>query len=37
MECSLTQDAVPTLAVLAAFSETPVRFTGISNLRVERA
>jgi len=26
---------VPTLAVLAAFNETPVRFTGISNLRVK--
>jgi 3-phosphoshikimate 1-carboxyvinyltransferase len=29
------QDAVPTLAVLAAFNDTPVRFTGISNLRVK--
>lgn len=29
------QDAVPTLAVLAAFNETPVRFTGIGNLRVK--
>jgi 3-phosphoshikimate 1-carboxyvinyltransferase len=29
------QDAVPTLAVLAAFNEEPVRFTGISNLRVK--
>jgi len=29
------QDAVPTLAVLAAFNETPVRFTGIENLRVK--
>ena len=29
------QDAVPTLAVLAAFNATPVRFTGISNLRVK--
>lgn len=29
------QDAVPTLAVLAAFNETPVRFTGIANLRVK--
>ncbi len=32
---SQMQDAVPTLAVLAAFNETPVRFTGISNLRVK--
>lgn len=29
------QDAVPTLAVLAAFNNTPVRFTGIANLRVK--
>jgi len=29
------QDAVPTLAVLAAFNETPVRFVGIANLRVK--
>ena len=29
------QDAIPTLAVLAAFNETPVRFTGIANLRVK--
>ncbi len=29
------QDAVPTLAVLAAFNTTPVRFTGIANLRVK--
>ncbi|MEO0444735.1 MAG: 3-phosphoshikimate 1-carboxyvinyltransferase [Verrucomicrobiota bacterium] len=29
------QDAVPTLAVLAAFNETPVRFVGIENLRVK--
>lgn len=29
------QDAVPTLAVLAAFNATPVRFVGISNLRVK--
>ncbi|HEY0917927.1 3-phosphoshikimate 1-carboxyvinyltransferase [Devosia sp.] len=29
------QDAVPTLAVLAAFNRTPVRFVGIANLRVE--
>lgn len=32
---SQMQDAVPTLAVLAAFNETPVRFTGIANLRVK--
>ena len=32
---SQMRDAVPTLAVLAAFNETPVRFTGISNLRVK--
>ena len=32
---SQMQDAVPTLAVLAAFNETPVRFTGIGNLRVK--
>src|ERR1041384_5936960 len=29
------QDAVPTLAVLAAFNDTPVRFIGIANLRVK--
>jgi 3-phosphoshikimate 1-carboxyvinyltransferase len=29
------QDAVPTLAVLAAFNAEPVRFTGIANLRVK--
>jgi 3-phosphoshikimate 1-carboxyvinyltransferase len=29
------QDAIPTLAVMAAFNETPVRFTGIANLRVK--
>lgn len=29
------QDAVPTLAVLAAFNQVPVRFTGIANLRVK--
>lgn len=29
------QDAIPTLAVLAAFNRTPVRFTGIANLRVK--
>lgn len=32
---SQMQDAVPTLAVLAAFNETPVRFVGITNLRVK--
>jgi 3-phosphoshikimate 1-carboxyvinyltransferase len=32
---SQMQDAVPTLAVLAAFNSTPVRFTGIANLRVK--
>ncbi|MDB5361765.1 MAG: 3-phosphoshikimate 1-carboxyvinyltransferase [Rhodospirillales bacterium] len=29
------QDAVPTLAVLAMFNATPVRFVGIANLRVK--
>jgi 3-phosphoshikimate 1-carboxyvinyltransferase len=29
------QDAIPTLAVLAALNATPVRFTGIANLRVK--
>lgn len=29
------QDAVPTLAVMAAFNETPVHFTGVANLRVK--
>jgi len=29
------QDAIPTIAVLAAFNETPVRFVGIANLRVK--
>ena len=29
------QDAVPTLAVLAAYNATPVRFVGIENLRVK--
>ena len=29
------QDAVPTLAALAAFNATPVRFTGVANLRVK--
>ncbi|MDB5542381.1 MAG: 3-phosphoshikimate 1-carboxyvinyltransferase, partial [Devosia sp.] len=32
---SQMQDAVPTLAVLAAFNQTPVRFIGIANLRVK--
>ena len=32
---SQMQDAVPTLAVMAAFNATPVRFTGIANLRVK--
>ncbi|MEQ8305515.1 MAG: 3-phosphoshikimate 1-carboxyvinyltransferase [Hoeflea sp.] len=32
---SQMQDAVPTLAVLAAYNATTVRFTGISNLRVK--
>ncbi|MDB5713703.1 MAG: 3-phosphoshikimate 1-carboxyvinyltransferase [Sphingomonadales bacterium] len=32
---SQMQDAVPTLAVLAAFGAVPVRFTGIANLRVK--
>ncbi len=32
---SQIQDAVPTLAVLAAFNSTPVRFVGIANLRVK--
>ncbi len=32
---SQMQDAVPTLAVLAAFNNTPVRFVGIVNLRVK--
>ncbi|MFO1067698.1 MAG: 3-phosphoshikimate 1-carboxyvinyltransferase [Geminicoccaceae bacterium] len=35
IEGSQMQDAIPTLAVLAAFNETPVRFTGIANLRVK--
>lgn len=35
IEGSQMQDAVPTLAVMAAFNETPVRFTGIANLRVK--
>ncbi|WGF86924.1 3-phosphoshikimate 1-carboxyvinyltransferase [Marinivivus vitaminiproducens] len=32
---SQMQDAVPTLAVLAAFNATPVRFVRVSNLRVK--
>jgi 3-phosphoshikimate 1-carboxyvinyltransferase len=32
---SQMQDAVPTLAVLAAFNNIPVRFVGIANLRVK--
>jgi 3-phosphoshikimate 1-carboxyvinyltransferase len=32
---SQMQDAVPTLATLAAFNTTPVRFVGIANLRVK--
>lgn len=32
---SQIQDAVPTLAVLAAFNEGPVRFNGVGNLRVK--
>ena len=32
---SQMQDAVPTLAALAAFNATPVRFTGVANLRVK--
>jgi 3-phosphoshikimate 1-carboxyvinyltransferase len=32
---SQMQDAVPTLAVLAAFNQAPVRFVGIANLRVK--
>jgi 3-phosphoshikimate 1-carboxyvinyltransferase len=32
---SQMQDAVPTLAVMAAFNRTPVRFTGVANLRVK--
>jgi 3-phosphoshikimate 1-carboxyvinyltransferase len=32
---SQMQDAVPTLAVVAAFNARPVRFTGIANLRVK--
>ncbi|MEO1703405.1 MAG: 3-phosphoshikimate 1-carboxyvinyltransferase [Pseudomonadota bacterium] len=32
---SQMQDAIPTLAVMAAYNETPVRFVGIENLRVK--
>jgi 3-phosphoshikimate 1-carboxyvinyltransferase len=32
---SQMQDAIPTMAVLAAFNEMPVRFIGIANLRVK--
>jgi 3-phosphoshikimate 1-carboxyvinyltransferase len=32
---SQMQDAIPTLAVLAAFNSCPVRFVGIANLRVK--
>ena len=32
---SQMQDAVPTLAVMAAFNATPVRFVGLANLRVK--
>jgi len=35
IEGSQMQDAIPTLAVLAAYNETPVRFTGIAGLRVK--
>ena len=35
IEGSQMQDAIPTLAVLAAFNTAPVRFTGIANLRVK--
>jgi len=35
IEGSQMQDAVPTLAVMAAFGKLPVRFTGIANLRVK--
>ena len=34
---SQMQDAVPTLAVLAAFNAAPVRFVGIANLRVKES
>lgn len=32
---SQMQDAIPTLAVVAAFNQTPVRFTQLANLRVK--
>lgn len=32
---SQMQDSIPTIAVLAAFNNTPVRFVGIANLRVK--
>lgn len=32
---SQMQDAIPTLAVMAAYNRTPVRFVGIANLRVK--
>jgi 3-phosphoshikimate 1-carboxyvinyltransferase len=32
---SQMQDAVPTLAVLSIFNDTPVRFVGVANLRVK--
>jgi len=32
---SQMQDAIPTLAVMAAFNQTPVRFTELANLRVK--
>jgi 3-phosphoshikimate 1-carboxyvinyltransferase len=35
IEGSQMQDAIPTLAVMAAFNATPVRFSGIANLRVK--
>ncbi|WP_193177604.1 3-phosphoshikimate 1-carboxyvinyltransferase [Oricola nitratireducens] len=35
IEGSQMQDAIPTLAVLAAYNQTQVRFTGIANLRVK--
>jgi 3-phosphoshikimate 1-carboxyvinyltransferase len=35
VEGSQMQDAIPTLAAIAAFNRTPVRFTGIANLRVK--
>jgi len=35
IEGSQMQDAIPTLAVMAALNTTPVRFTGIANLRVK--